>query len=541
MMLDDRAPPAEPSQIIADLRRERDEALSREAAIAEVLQVINSSPGDLAPVFQTMLEKAIRLCEATHGTLRTFDGEAFHLAASAHREALALPDAGRGPSSLFRRFIDGQEIIHLADVLDSPEYQFNPGVRAGMDAARARSWLGVSLRKEARLLGAISVVRQELRPFSDEQIALLRNFAAQAVLAMENARLLSETREALEQQTATAEVMQVINSSPGNLAPVFDAMLDKAHTLCGAAAGALLIFEGKQYRVAAVHGAADLAAIWAPGTYLPMPPCDEDSPIPRLMRGEPLIHLPDATDDPMYRAYERYRRLIDAAGLRTLLVVPLRKERAVLGAITAFHREVRPFSNEQIALLQNFAAQAVIAMENARLLTETQEALEQQTATAEVLQVINSSPGDLAPVFDALLEKATRLCAASHGVLRTFDGKLFHLAAVHGESNVVERERQRGPVRAAGGLLRGILDGERLIHIADVRETDTWRDYPAVRERLEAGASAAGSEWHCARTAHFSARSRCIARRYARSPKRKSRSCRTSRRRRSSQWKMRGS
>ena len=165
-------------QLIADLRRqlavreaelaeckaERDEALARQAAIAEVLQVINSSPGDLAPVFQMMLEKAVHLCEATHGTLRTFDGEAFHLVASVHREVLTLPDAGRGPSSLFRRFIDGEQIIHLADVLDSPEYQFNPGVRAGMDAAQARSWLGVSLRKEARLLGVISVLRQEFLP-----------------------------------------------------------------------------------------------------------------------------------------------------------------------------------------------------------------------------------------------------------------------------------------------------------------------------------------------------------------------------------------
>ena len=205
MMLDDRAPTAEPSQIIADLRRERDEALAREAAIAEVLQVINSSPGDLAPVFQAILHKALRLCQATHGTLRTFDGEAFHLAASAHGEALTLPDAGRGPVSLFRRFVDGEQIVHLADVLESPEYQFNPTVRAGMDAARLRSWLGVSLRKEERLLGVISVARQEVRPFTDEQIALVQNFAAQAVIAMENARLLTETREALEQQTATAE------------------------------------------------------------------------------------------------------------------------------------------------------------------------------------------------------------------------------------------------------------------------------------------------------------------------------------------------
>jgi len=221
----------DPQQIVADLQRklaertaerdealrERDEALQRETATAEVLGVINSSPGDLKPVFDAMLEKALRFCEATHGTLRTFDGENFHLAAAAHGEALAFPGRDRlrpgGPSSLFRRFIDGEQIVHLTDVLNSPEYQSNPTVRQGWDAARLRSWLGVSLRNEERLLGIIAAARQEVRPFTDKQIALLQNFAAQAVIAMENARLITETREALEQQTATAEVLGVINSS----------------------------------------------------------------------------------------------------------------------------------------------------------------------------------------------------------------------------------------------------------------------------------------------------------------------------------------
>ncbi|HEX5319619.1 MAG TPA: GAF domain-containing protein, partial [Stellaceae bacterium] len=225
----------------------------------------------------------------------------------------------------------------------------------------------------------------------------------------------------------------VINSSPGDLAPVFDAILQKAQALCGAAAGALLIFEGGEYRVAAVHalpGTALLTDYWQPGTRLPLPPRNENSPIPRVMRGEPYVHVVDATAEPDYRNIERYRRVIDAGGGRTLLIVPLRKDDAVAGVIVAVHQVVRPFTDQQIALLQNFAAQAVIAMENARLMTETREALEQQTATAEVLQVINASPGNLAPVFDAMLEKAMRLCEAAFGGLWTFEGDRYVASAL---------------------------------------------------------------------------------------------------------------
>jgi GAF domain-containing protein len=241
------APPdstlANPDQRIADLERqlaeckaERDEALQREIATAEVLQVVNSSPGDLAPVFDAILEKATRICEAVFGTLQTWDGERFHWVAfrgvpAELVEALQQP-VTPVPGTIEDRIVRGDMVISTPDLREA-EYRGMPVAQAFLRYC-ARSFVYLALRKEERLLGCISFYREEVRPFTDKQIALLQNFAAQAVIAMENARLLTETREALEQQTATAEVLQVINSSPGDLGPVFDAMLERATRLCEA-------------------------------------------------------------------------------------------------------------------------------------------------------------------------------------------------------------------------------------------------------------------------------------------------------------------
>jgi GAF domain-containing protein len=413
----------------ARLLTETREALEQQTATAEVLQVINNSPGDLAPVFDAMLEKATRLSEAPFGVLRSWDGECFHVCAVHGEPRFSDWVRQRGPTrpegdDPLARITKGAGVVHFGNPSDDPGYVTSPGFRKAVEVSGMRSGVTVPLRKDDALLGAITIYRQEVRPFSDKQIALLENFAAQAVIAMESARLITETRDALEQQTATAEVLQVINSSPGNLTPLFDAILEKAHTLCGADHGTLTVAEGEYFRAIAMRGIPEGFAEVLRRPFVPTREFHE-----RLLGGERFIHTADLTEAQVSSESPFHRAAVDFGGVRSVLVVPLRRDGAILGAITAFRQEVRSFSDKQIALLENFAAQAVVAMENARLLTETREALEQQTATAEVLQVINSSPGDLVPVFDAVVEKAMRLCEANNGYLFTYDGDRFHPAA----------------------------------------------------------------------------------------------------------------
>src|SRR6516225_8274174 len=348
---------------------------TKQTATAEVLQVINCSPGDLAPVFDAILEKAHDLCGAAHGNLWTYDGEFFHPVATRGnsrfaewlRDQSSVPPA---PGTVLERIVRGEDFLQIADAASDQAFCTSAYSREVIEVTGARTTLIISLRKDTTLLGVIFAYRQEVRPFSEKQIALFKSFAAQAVIAMENARLLTETREALEQQTATAEVLGVINSSPGDLAPVFDAILEKALRLCEVDIGVLWTYDGEMVHAAAIRGAPPRLA-----EFLRQGPHRPTKPQQRVMSGERVVQIADATTGEAYRNGDPIPRAIaDLGGVRTLLIVPLRKDDAALGNFAIYRREIRPFSDKQIALLQNFASQVVIAMENARLITETREA-----------------------------------------------------------------------------------------------------------------------------------------------------------------------
>ena len=459
------------------------EALEQQTATSEVLKVISSSPGELEPVFGAMLANATRICEAKFGTLFRFDGKAFHRAAGIGvPSALAELQKKRGPylpesGTLLDRVLQTRKVAH------SPDYAAEPIPGNAAKLGGARSTVAVPMLKDSELVGAIIIYRQEVKPFTDKQIELVKNFAAQAVIAIENTRLLNELRqrtddltESLEQQTATSEVLRVISRSPGELAPVFKAMLENATRICQASYGVLFLREGTGFRTAATHNVPAAFADERQRNALIEPvPID---PLARLTETKQRVHISDARTEAAYKKrFAPFVAAVELGGVRTLLLTPLLREGELIGAFAIFRQEVRPFTGKQIGLADNFAAQAVIAIENARLLNELRqrtadlsEALDQQTATSEVLKIISSSPSDLRPVFQSMLENSVRICEAKFGQMFLCEGdKVRPVAQLDVPAALVQWDEQRGAFRPSpdGGLMRAILT-KHVIHIDDI-------------------------------------------------------------------------
>ncbi len=471
---------------MARLTRERDEALEREKATAEVLRVISSSPGALGPVFEAMLENATRICEAKFGNLWLRDGNNFRIAAThgappAYREYLqsepvVVPDSG----STMYRVANMREVVQIDDIRAAPDSRMRI---ATVKLANARSLVAVPMVKDNEVIGVLAIYRQEVRRFTDRQVALLANFAAQAVIAIENTRLLSELRQSLEQQTATADILRVISQSPTDARPVFDSIVLTAARLLRCDLVIVLLCDGATISPAAGASPEGPLADLGPTNF----PIDPGVNFPsRAILDKKMLHLPDWS---LIDLPEHERIVHEKLGVNSALYLPLLREGECIGLLTLVGKRPNSFGAAEIAQAESFRDQALIAIENTRLFNELRQSLEQQTATAEVLRVINSSPGQLEPVFQAMLESATRLCEAEFGVLQLHESGGFRVGALHNAPPAFAQSvAQRGPLYHPdpSSPLARVCASRDVLAICDLAEDKSYKErHPGVVRLVE--------------------------------------------------------
>ena len=463
--------------------RELTEALEQQTATSEVLQVISSSPGELEPVFQAMLGNAMRICEAKYGNMFEFADGAFRALSSrgvppefaeyvAHKRVWG-PETGLGQVALTK------QPVHIVDTLTDRAYaKGDPDRIAAIEIGGVRTFVVVPMLKEGELIGAISLYRTEVRPFSNKQVQLVASFASQAVIAIENTRLLNELRESLQQQTATADVLKVISRATFDLPRVLDTLVESAATLCDSYDTAITQKDGDVLRIVSRRGHIPSVGA-ATGGIVPL---TRGGAVGRSVLDRRTIHVADmqAETEEYPEGSDRAQRL----GFHTILVVPLIRAGEAIGAIVNRRTEVRPFTDRQVELLKTFADQAVIAIENTRLFEEVQarskelaEALERQTATSEVLSVISGSHGKLDPVFQAMLENATRICEASFGTMWLSEGDGFRPVALQGVPPALAEERRPElvvrPTPEDAPLTR-LARTKQPLHIPDIRTDQSY-------------------------------------------------------------------
>ncbi|MGD9602875.1 MAG: GAF domain-containing protein [Gammaproteobacteria bacterium] len=455
----------------ARLFKDVHDALARQTATAEVLEVISSSPTDVQPVFEAILARALALAGARLGTLLRYDDGQLRVTAvggfspAAETGYRARYPHAPDPRVMMDRAVIEHAVIHVPDVLAlGDDYPLAEWVKG----AGVRNLLAVPMMRGTQCIGVIGLTRSEPGLFSDEHVRLLQTFAAQAVIAIDNTRLFNDTQEALERQTATAEVLEVISSSPTDVQPVFEAIAERAAALCGADLGGVLRHDGMMVDVAAIHG-------WSPQAEAEYRAVYPHAPHPGMLLDRPvldgrILHLADILDDPVMPSGMRDLRV--RTGMRGMLGVPMLSAGRCIGVIGVGRKEVGLFSSQQVQLLETFAAQAVIAIENARLFNETQEALERQTALSEVLQVIGSSVEDPAPVFDKVLDSCHALIDCEElGLFVVREDGLVDLGAPwrgYGREGTREFLAAAFPRPVEGTLVEIATRGRRTLHYPHV-------------------------------------------------------------------------